>query len=320
MRNVKTSIPEGILYKYLEGETTPEQNREIFEWLNQSEENARYFFDLKAVWNAGVTLKGGVDASCDSVMDGLDRRIEAAAKPAAKRRLRLWIPAAGIAAAVAALAIVFGINSFSDNPAIYENSSGQVITAALEDGSQVWLNPGSSIAFEMHRKSGDRTAKLQGEAFFDVRKGARGEAFRVVTDKFTVEVLGTSFNVQAYEGRDRSEIMLRHGSVRLLSPQGENLAQLSPDQVAVFDNRTGEVDVIGVDVAPLIEHKYNLVAMSDVTVDQILSQIERTFGVTLRMENRSSGKLYNFNFLTTDSLSQVLDIIGLMTGEQVEVL
>lgn len=319
MDNTKTEIPEEVLYKYLEGETTPEQNREIFEYIDRSEESARRFFDLKAVWNAHNVLRGGVDKSCNSVMKRMNSRVDADRKQGASRRMRLWIPAAGIAAAVVALAVIIGIGRFRGETTMYENPSAQVMTTTLEDGSQVWLGGGSSIAFTTDRKSGGRTAELHGEAYFDVRKGAAGETFRVVTERFTVEVLGTSFNVQAYKGRDRSEIMLRHGAVRLLSPQDELLAQMEPNQVVVFDNLTGGVEVIELDVAPLIEHKYNLVAMSDATIDQILSQVETTFGVELRMENRDSLKLYNFNFLTTDSPQQVVEIIEFMTGEQVDI-
>lgn len=111
---------------------------------------------------------------------------------------------------------------------------GQKVNYALEDGSEVWLNNGSSVAYKSSEWSTERTITLQGEAFFDVNKGA---PFTVNTPNGIITVLGTQFNVrtwganlyvECYEGRvevrkgDQSTVLTANEGVNIIAESMQN--------------------------------------------------------------------------------------------------
>lgn len=114
----------------------------------------------------------------------------------------------------------------------------------LPDGSSVWLNAASSIRFPTAFGDWERVVELTGEAFFEVRKIRSKKTVPFVVrvksaagDQASVRVLGTAFNVSAYENERSFRVTLEHGSVKV--EKGNAREMLEPgDQVEVYaDNR-----------------------------------------------------------------------------------
>lgn len=92
--------------------------------------------------------------------------------------------------------LLFGLLSFFGNrKEELKAEAGEHINLAFQDGSEVWLNDGSSIEYDTRAWSTERTIELQGEALFEVSKGS---PFTVNTPNGKVTVLGTQFNVRAW--------------------------------------------------------------------------------------------------------------------------
>jgi transmembrane sensor len=102
-------------------------------------------------------------------------------------KLNRWIPI-GIAASVSAMVIAF----FVFNTTTVATQLAETKTYVLPDGSEILLNADSKISFSRLGWPADRSVSLEGEAFFNVIKGS---SFTVETERGTVTVLGTSFNV-----------------------------------------------------------------------------------------------------------------------------
>ncbi|HEY8388766.1 MAG TPA: FecR domain-containing protein [Parasegetibacter sp.] len=94
---------------------------------------------------------------------------------------------------------------------------GRQFSLLLPDGSRVWLNAASSIRFPVTFESRERRVKLNGEAYFEVKKTGTPKRvpFIVETRNQTIEVLGTSFNVNAYDDEDAERTTLLEGSLRV---------------------------------------------------------------------------------------------------------
>ncbi|WP_421940475.1 FecR family protein [Pedobacter sp.] len=95
-----------------------------------------------------------------------------------------------------------------------ETPRGGQYQIALPDGTHVWLNAGSSLRFPVAFAAKNRMVKLQGEAYFEVAHNAK-KPFLVSTEKQTVEVLGTHFNVNAYQGETFTKTTLLEGKVKV---------------------------------------------------------------------------------------------------------
>lgn len=114
----------------------------------------------------------------------------------------------------------------------------------LSDGTQVWLNAGSRFAFPQKFSGKKREVFLQGEAYFEVAKN-ENHPFVVSAGNMNVEVLGTKFNVCAYESDDFVETVLVEGSVNMIG-KGRLLKEkvlMAPNQKAVYNKKEGKISV-----------------------------------------------------------------------------
>jgi ferric-dicitrate binding protein FerR (iron transport regulator) len=128
---------------------------------------------------------------------------------------RLWIR--GVAAAVAVVLVATSSFLFfnKNNKSIVQSTDfGERMDMTLSDASFVKLNSNSKIEFkEKWGKNEERVVSLNGEAFFDIKKSPSKTTFKVATNYFTVEVLGTQFDVLARE--DKASVVLKEGKIKV---------------------------------------------------------------------------------------------------------
>lgn len=102
----------------------------------------------------------------------------------------------------------------------------------LPDGTEGWLNSGSSIKYPVDFR--DRRVEVAGEAWFDVTPKTSSE-FRVVTPYFDIKVLGTRFNVIAYENEETARVILEKGKVAIVDKNDKTRLELHPDQQIIYN-------------------------------------------------------------------------------------
>ncbi len=99
----------------------------------------------------------------------------------------------------------------------------------LSDGTRIWLNAATTLRYPLTFNGSERRVEVNGEAYFEVAHDA-STPFRVSTQQQTVEVLGTHFNVSAYDDEHATKTTLLEGAVKVIS--GSQSAYLSPGQQA----------------------------------------------------------------------------------------
>jgi len=127
-----------------------------------------------------------------------------------------WMKGIAIAASLVGL---FAIGMWMWQPRLQKstlvekiNTSEDIMKIDLSDGSVVWLNRNSEIRYGKNFNDSIRAVSLTGEAFFKVAKNPN-KPFIVQTDNVQTKVLGTSFNVQAFQNRETIEVALLEGKV-----------------------------------------------------------------------------------------------------------
>ncbi len=179
----------------------------------------------------------------------------------------------------------------------------------LPDGSTGFLNNRSTLKYPVNF-SEDRQVYLSGEAFFDVAKSKKSR-FRVITRKLETEVLGTRFNVMAYEDQPYLEITLKTGSLKILDNDHKELSTLVPDQQFVFDTVLGQFltkQVIANNFTSWTEGK--LVAQ-DERFEDVAKKLSRWYDVEITIEDP---KLKDFRYYAKfedEPLTEVLKLIAL---------
>ena len=294
----------------------------LLEWLGRSRENKRFYSLFMANYSLHETISSdSLEHDRESMIARLNARIDAAA-PRRARPAAGWF--AAFAAVAAAVALVFfvagrGTHGASEPQLPLEqlaNSTPETIHLVLDDGTRVYLSPGAGMSYNVSTLPDRREAWLQGDAYFDVARD-ENRPFTVHTDNIGVRVLGTAFSVSS--SPESSQVVLERGSVRLLSPEGSSMVTLTPNQKATFKALTGDVRVEPVYATDFVTDKYSLMAMSDVTLQQIVSRLSVIFKKKIRFTGGDGDKRYNLAFLKSDTLEDVLSILEYMTGAKFEI-
>jgi len=161
---------------------------------------------------------------------------------------------------------------------------GQKLTIQLSDGSKVKLNAGSRLIYPEAFDGDKREVTLVGEAFFEVQKDPE-KPFIIKSGEVKTTVLGTSFNIKAYEADDKVEVALVSGKVALerIQPCAKDSIEsmiLKPMQLAVLPSKGGSTLKTGFDYEEAIGWKDKIIRFKDTPFPKVLETLERWFGVT----------------------------------------
>lgn len=203
-------------------------------------------------------------------------------------------------------AIVYRLDEYVDENASGWNSIstplGGTYKVILPDSTQVWLNAGSTLTYPVRFAGQNRTVKLLGEAFFDVKHDVK-RPFIVSMEEEFVKVLGTSFNVSAYAG-ESSVTTLEDGKVELV--RDGNRQFLMPDEQATWLN--GKYVVNKVNTQQFTSWKDGWFIFHDVRLDEILRQLSKWYNVEVDLKDLPDDSYYA-EIGRNVPLSQVLEMI-----------
>lgn len=162
---------------------------------------------------------------------------------------------------------------------VIDNHTTGIKKAVLTDGTVVWLNSGSSLAyqplkFDQHR----REVKVSGEAFFDVAHNAK-KPFIVHTGNLSTTVLGTAFNVEAYRSEAETKVTLVRGRVRIKT-ENDSLI-LTPGQMLKYSHQTKSAAIITVDTRQANAWTTGKISFNDVALNDALKRVEVLYNVNI---------------------------------------
>lgn len=179
----------------------------------------------------------------------------------------------------------YNINSkdiTGDNAELYNTIAtprGGQYQVTLSDGTKVWLNAGSSIHFPVAFAGNERRVEITGEAYFEVVKDET-KPFKVLTASSVVEVLGTHFNINAYDDEASVKTTLMEGKVTV-STKNETPRLLAPGQQSSV-NKEGKISVMtDVNIEEVIAWKNGRFQYTSVDLESILRQISRWYNVDI---------------------------------------
>ena len=190
--------------------------------------------------------------------------------------------------------------------------NGKRSTLILEDGTKVWVNAGSRIVYPVAFADKKREIYVNGEVFLEVAPD-KNRPFVVKTKEMDVQVLGTSFNVMAYETDESASVVLVTGSVQVDTRDDEDF-RLEPNRM--FSYHKGECDIKDVNVNDYILWKDGLYTYRSEHLSVILDRLSRYYGKKISYKSdvadlRCSGKLDMQEDLEVvlDGLSQTAPIL-----------
>jgi len=239
---------DDLIGKYLAGEASGDESTLVESWIGESEKNRSYFNQMKTIFSraANVTLhhEFNADAAWTKVKSQLEKKREAktVTLPADRDNQKLrWRIAASVI-------IVLGIGFYAYRTWVGNPSQAiEVITQkkteadTLPDGSDVFLNKETTLAYSFDKKKKSHVVKLKGEAYFNV-KHKDDKGFIVDADGVYIKDIGTSFNVKAYPESNTIEVVVEEGKVFFYSDSDSGI-YLQENGKGVYNKLTGKFTI-----------------------------------------------------------------------------
>ena len=229
-------------------------------------------------------------------------------------------------AAIIILALLTGslINQYwqpsSIQPVTYSKIKvplGQMAEMTLSDGTHVWLNSGTSLRYANNFGQEAREVKLDGEAFFKVKKD--DIPFIVQLNRTEIEVLGTSFAALSYGEDNFSQVTLVEGSVKVNKPTGEEIARLTPEDQIYIPENPEAYSVKKVNTRFYESWTEGKIEFDDEKLSDVAHRLERWYNVEIQFEQEEIGE-YRFSgtILKNKPFNQIVKAFCLLLPVKVD--
>ena len=228
---------------------------------------------------------------------------------------RLWFRIASAAAILIGGLLLGGVATYllssgknSSEQLVFETPRGEKSIVKLPDGTEVWLNANSRLVYNSF-STRSRQVELKGEAFFKVTHNEKAP-FVVKTNECEIKVLGTTFNVMAYDEFGRKEITLLEGKVDVLIDSKNQV--LKPGQSLVLkDHQMQVAEVNTAQASAWVDNKFNF---KDIPLSELIKRLENWYDVDIELNNPSGREVnYTGTFKNEETIWQVLDAIKVYT-------
>ncbi|MGQ8338816.1 FecR family protein [Sunxiuqinia sp. A32] len=153
--------------------------------------------------------------------------------------------------------------------------NGERAELVLADGSKVWLNSGTKLELPRSFSKTERRVRINGEAYFEVKKGK--VPFIVSSNSGDIKVLGTSFNVRAYENM-QFQTTLAEGSIQFNGLQKQKI--LKPGQQLTINNGH-EFEIESVDHLQISSWKEGIISFDREPLQEVFKKLERHYDIQI---------------------------------------
>ncbi len=302
--------------KYLKGTANPEEFALVLGALGAPESEVELSNELMELWNESLgQIADSGDGSC--LLDRIHHRIALEESNSVARRITLY----GNLLKVAAVLIVGLISSVvwlnqpikvvepTYSPIVETVSTpyGARTSFKLPDGSEVWLNSGSSLSFP-RQYGAVRKVKLKGEAYFKVAKD--GKRFIVETGQGQVEVMGTSFDVKAYP-EENFETTLVEGVVKVCD-KTRLLATLKPGERSVLSTANAfSLKAVNTDLITSWKDG-KLIFVKEPFVN-VVRELERWYNVKIEIQGNRLKNLGYTGTIEMETFGEILELLNTTT-------
>lgn len=192
----------------------------------------------------------------------------------------------------------------------YTSEKGSVSTIHLEDGSAIWLSSGSKITIQK-QSSGEMTAKLDGEAYFDMIP-SRSRKFTVDLGYFKVKDIGTKFNIRAYSTEAGVYATLVDGQIDLYREKDKPTLSMKPGEYMQFDKQTNHIAVSQQDPTITTAWKDGKFVFINKTMSEICQELENWYNVEITIQDKTlANTKYTSVIKRSSTVNMVLKMLSL---------
>ncbi|MBC6608154.1 FecR domain-containing protein [Hymenobacter sp. BT188] len=287
------------------------EQQELRQWRAAQPAHETQYQQQKQLWEKTASpIAGAIDVDAAWQQVSAKIQLQPEIEPAAPKVIPLYSYAMRIAASVLVLIGLgwFMYGYFFSSAAMQVVRSGKKrMEIVLPDSSRVWLNEGSTLTYASKFDKSERSVKLEGEAFFQVRRNPQ-QPFVVETGPATTKVLGTSFNLRAYPTDGAVELTVATGKVAFTSKQG-TAAIVTPGYGAVLEKQTNRITKRRVADENAWAWQSGQLRFAGQPLSEVLPALEHYYGVTIRLSDTALATCRFTGTFNRAPLKEVLQVL-----------
>ncbi len=309
-----------LLENFMRGETSPDEERLLSDWLRSPESQEQIVEYYQEAWeNSDNELAAEIQGR---MYERIKSRMHSGVPTPEKQRpgRKLSIRRILQYAAVVFLVFMAGVGGHlytvlqtkdlaAKSRYLVQTGKGQRANITLPDGTVVWLNSYTKLHYRKDYGISQRIVSLTGEAYFEVAKD-KDRPFIVETGEMNVEALGTTFNVKAYAEDSRIVATLFSGSVRVSVNEDDVI--LSPDENATLERSSGKLAIHKLENSSYAKMwRDNNLVFNGETLEEIALLLNRMYNVHIIFKSQGVKKHHFSGVICNNSLDNVIELISL---------
>jgi len=299
---------DGLLSRYLSGELSPEEQAWFLEELHKDPGKKDLLDSYRLIWDSAVP---GQSYDLDAEWALLRKKLPGFKAAGIGRSLRFYTYRI---AAVLVLGVVFAFSLIYLSRmagTVRVLAKDQAVELILEDGTEVIVNRNSSLRYSKSFDQGERQVYLSGEAWFDVARDT-SRPFIIDAGAALVEVLGTSFNVNAYRENPTVEITVESGLVALSAKADQkDLIVMMAGSGGSYNKSLKQLKLIPTSDPNTISWKTRELYFDGSSLREVCALVNKVYGVNMVIMNEELASCpitVTFSDQSLDSVLKVLEI------------
>jgi len=316
------------IINFIKGNVSPQENREMLDWIGESKENENYFLSFKADWLFNNLPQN--DAHPNEVK-AFRKKISAKITPMqylVRVAAALFIPLLLFSlyqyfdfkskvdsALLSAVVIKDTIPEQNQITLLYTVNPGVKGLVNLPDGSKVWLNSKSTLKCPSVFDSTSRIIELNGEGYFSIETNRSWPMYVKTSKGITAKVTGTEFNLTSYDNDKELKLTLVSGEVTLIRESNkQEIAVKTMEEVIIPDDIKVGGSRGAADVFTNTAWKDGFLIFDNVSMEEVIKRMERWYGVTITTTNPRLLKYSITAHFKSESITQVLRLFEITSN------
>ena len=306
-----TDYQEQLILKLLNGTISRNEHRTLSAWMDESEENKKLVSDFTWMWKTTKDQQEVVGFETSEEWKKFELSIgQRHVEKAKEVKFYSYSNGLKIAASISVIALFSWVLylTFFKQQTILKESGDTMVQLDLPDGSEVWLNHDSQITYQDDFNSDTRIVTLTGEAFFEV-KHDRQKPFIIETKSARIKVLGTSFNVRAYEETNDTEVFVATGLVNFSNIKNKEGINVKPGETAVAKN-----NIVLLLEAPenlnVLAWKEKQLIFKRSSLSTVIKNLETYFEIDMEIRNEDISRCRFTGSFSQPTLEEIIEALS----------
>ena len=300
-----------LIEKYFDGNITDAEIKKLSDWIKNDRHLQNWWEEEFSKSDAGINpvLRDKLFARIKEQTQGKEET-QGKEKPRTIR-MNLWKWAAAIVLPICIAFFTYYLIDSSQTvgaPFIVKADKGDKATIELPDGTNVVLNSASQLSYLNNFGENGRRVQLNGEAYFKVAHDEKC-AFIVQVGDLEVKVLGTSFNVSAYEDAKDVTVVLLEGKVGVYAQKMSHI--MKPGDKIEYNKATHKITATQVHPSDYIEWTKGNIYFEKESLENIMKTLSRIYDVEIRFDSNKLPNEYFTGTIPGGGIQNALNILML---------